>query len=585
MSDIISRQELAKVALGEAEADLAVVNGDIVNVYTAEVMPEQTVLVKGSRIAYVGKNAQKSIGTNTRVIDAGGKTVIPGLIDGHTHMDYMFSIGEVCRFAMQTGTTSIITETSELGFKLGYRGIMEFLKSTRDQPVKFWLTFPPVVATSPITAENTLSADEVRRLLRKKEVLGLGELFWAPALSGDKRLLQTIGEAYHSGKLLEGHAAGAEGNKLQAYADMGFTSDHEPIDADEVLERMRLGLYVMAREGEIREDLEAISRIKDKRIDFRRLCISSDGLGPWQFVQKGYMDFIVQRAIDLGIPPIKAIQMATLNPAEHFKLEDIIGGIAPGRFADIVVVPNLTTIKPELVISSGQVVAQKGEIVVQPRRHVYPPYTRRAIRLDRQLRAEDFAVLTDAPDGMVKVRVIELVTKLVTKEEVLQLPVVRGQIQMDPTRDTVKLAAVEHRHAPGKTFIGFLRGLGLTEGAVAVSTGWNTTDIIVAGANEGDMAQAVNRIKELSGGFVVCLNGMVLAELAMPVGGVISLEPTEVLAAKLTDFQQAAMKLGCKSPDVRTTISALTSGAIPFLRICESGLFDVKLNKLVELVV
>jgi adenine deaminase len=468
---------------------------------------------------------------------------------------------------------------------LGYRGILEFLKSTRHQPVKFWLTFPPIVSISPITVEYTLILSEVQQLLRRKEVLGLGELFWGPAVNGDQRLLATIGEALKAGKTLEGHAAGAGENKLQAYTALGFTSDHEPITADEVLERMRLGMSVMTREGEIREDLEAISQIKNRPIDFRRLCISSDGLGPWQLVQQGYMDHIVQKAIDLGFPPVQAIQMATLNVAEHFKLDNIIGGIAPGRFADIVIVPDLTTIKPEVVISNGQVVAQNNELAVQPRRHIYAPFTRSAIHLDRELHEADFAVGTASCSPTVKVRVIDLVTNLLTKEAIVDLRVENSQIQTDAGTGIIKIAAVEHCHLPGKTFTGFIRGLGLKEGAIGVSTGWNITDIIVAGANGRDMALAVNRIKELNGGVVVCQNGTILAELALPVGGIISLEPMEVLADKLTSIQQAAMKMGCTSPDIRTTISALTSGAIPFLRICESGLFDVKLNKLVGLLV
>jgi adenine deaminase len=595
-----SRYELAKVALGEAEADLAIINGDIVNVYTGEVLAGNTILIKGSRIAYSGKQFDKGIGPHTRTIDASGKTLIPGFIDGHTHLDYLFSSSELTRFAMKTGTTSIISEVSEMGFKLGYRGILEFLKSIRDQPVKFWITFPPVVSTSPIASMHTITLGEVRRLLRKKEVLGLGELFWGPIIHGDKRLLQTAAEALNEDKKVEGHTAGASANKLQAYVSLGFTSDHEPITANETLERMRLGMSVMVREGEIREDLEAISQIKDKPIDFRKLCISSDGLGPWQFVRQGYMDHIVQKAIILGFPPVRAIQMATLNVAEYFNLDNIIGGIAPGRYADIVIIPDLTVIKPEVVISNGQVVAQDGEVVAPPRRHKYGAFTLSAIRLETKMKAEDFAVPqagtprtkygagSVSPGRLrpaVKVRVIDLVSNLLTKEAVLDLGVIKGQVQMDPAAGIIKIATVEHRHSPGKTFTGFIHGLGLREGAIAVSTGWNINDIIVAGANEPDMALAVNRIQELKGGIVICLNRKVLEELALPIGGIISLEPMEVLADKLTDIQQTALKMGCTSPDIRTTLSALTSGAIPFLRICESGLYDVKLNKIVDLIV
>jgi adenine deaminase len=183
--------------------------------------------------------------------------------------------------------------------------------------------------------------NEVRRLLGRKEVLGLGEVYWGPALAGDKQALDIMAETLKAGKKIEGHSAGASSNKLQAYAALGVTSDHEPIAAEEALERLRLGMSVMIREGEIRRDLEAISRIKDRQIDFRRLSMSTDGIGPLQLTTSGFMDYLVRKAIALGIPPVQAIQMATLNVAEHFDLEDFIGGIAPGRFADILIVPDL----------------------------------------------------------------------------------------------------------------------------------------------------------------------------------------------------------------------------------------------------
>ncbi len=583
-SVVESRYELAKVALGEAEADLAIVNGDIVNVYTGEVLSGDTILIKGDKIAYAGKYAKRGIGIDTRIIDAAGKVLIPGFIDGHTHMDYICSSYEISRFAMKTGTTSIISETVEVASTLGYRGIIEFLKSTRDQPVKFWITIPPGITISPVGREHVLTLSEVRQLLKRREVLGLGESYWSPVINGDQRPLQIITETLKAGKKVEGHSAGAIANKLQAYASLGVTSCHEPITPDEALERLRLGMSVMIREGEIRQDLEAVSRIKDKPVSLRRLGVASDGVGPWQFTQQGFMDHIVQKAIDLGFAPVQAIQMATLNIAEHFNLDDIIGGIAPGRLADILIIPDLATIKPELVISNGQVVAQNGEVSVQPRRHTYPRYTYNSIYLDREFKAQDFTVHTDCDKATVKVRVIDQITHLLTKEAILELPVTDGQIQMDTSGGTIKVAAIERFHTPGKTFTGFIRGLGLKRGAIATSTGWDTSDITVAGANELDMALAVNRIKELHGGMVVCLDREIVAELAFPVGGIISPEPMEVLAEKLTRIQQAGMEMGCTSPDIRTTLSILTTGAIPYLRVCESGLFNLRLNRRVELV-
>jgi adenine deaminase len=580
-----SRYELARVALGEAEADLAIVNGSIVNVYTAEVLMGDTILIKGDRIAYVGAKAGRGIGRNTRIIDAAGKVLVPGFIDGHTHMDYLVSTTELSRYAMLTGTTSIITETVEIAFRLGYAGIKEYLKSLRRQPVKFWFTLPPMGTVSPLAAGHRLKPDEVRRLLRRPDCVGLGEIYWGPVNAGCQPEMDLIAETLKAGKKVEGHSAGASGQKLQAYTGQGITSDHEPITAEEALERLRLGLTVMVREGEVRQDLETVSRIIDNKIDFRRLALSSDGIGPLQLTTLGFMDHLVQRAIDLGFPPIQAIRMGTLNVAEHFNLQDFIGGIAPGRYADILMVPALDTIKPVLIISSGNIVAQNGRVTGLPRRHSYPAFACRSVRLAKEFTPADFIVHSGSAAPVVKVRVIDQLTKVLTRGSIMELKVSRGGIEMDLSRDILKVAAIEYVYDPGRTFTAFIHGLGLKKGAVATSTCWDSADIMVAGADESDMALAVNRIKELQGGVVVCLEGEILAETAFPIASLISDEPMEVLAGTLSRVQQAAAGLGCVSEDIRTTLSVLTTPAIPYLRLSESGLFDVRANRPVELVV
>jgi adenine deaminase len=580
-----SRYALTKVALGEAEADLAITHGDVVNVYTAEIVRNQTILIKHDRIAYVGQNTSSSIGPHTKVIGASGKTVIPGLIDGHTHMDYLASTPEVVKYALKTGTTSIISETAQLSCSLGYRGVTEYLKSVRHQPIKFWITLPPMVSISPIFKQHIVTLKQVKRLLRRREVVGLGEVYWAPLLAGDKPQMDFICETVKAGKKVEGHSAGASANKLQAYAGLGITSDHEPTTSEEALERLRLGLSVMIREGEVRRDLERVSRIKEENLDFRRLSVSTDGIGPLQLTTDGFMDYLVQRCINLGFPPVQAIQMATLNVAEHFKLEDLVGGIAPGKSADILIIPELTKIKPETVISNGQIVFQNGEIIVPPRQHSYPAFMYKTLIVGRHFQALDFAVPCQTKARTLKVRVIDQVTNLLTREAILQLPTINGQVGMDPSSGVIKVAAVERLHSPGKTFTGFIRGIGLKRGAIATSTCWDASDINIVGADEADMAVAVNRIQELQGGTVICLDGEIVAEQSFPVGGMISTEPMEKLAANLRYLQAKAQELGCTSPDIRTTLSILTTAAIPYLRICESGLFNLRSNSPADLVI
>jgi len=579
------RYELMKVALGEAEADLAIVNGDIVNVYTGEVIKGASVLIKGEKVAYVGTDTGKSIGTSTKVIDAAGKTLIPGLIDGHAHIDGPYSISEVLRYAIKGGTTTIITETSNIASPLGYDGVIQFLRSSQNQPIKVFVTAPPLVTLSPVTEEHAITAGKLRQLLRRKEIIGLGEPYWGGVVNGERRILELIAETIRLGKKVDGHSSGARGNKLQAYISSGVSSCHEPITVEEVIERLRLGLFVLIREGEIRRELEAISRIREENINFSRLALSTDGIGPWQLINDGYMEFVVQKAIDLGFSPILAIQMATINTAQHFAIDDVIGGIAPGRLADIVIIPDLRTIRAEYVISNGQVVARNGEPVVLPRKHHYPKSSQNSIHLARNFDASDFAIHVEGSRRQVKVRVIDQTTELVTREAIVDMPVADSQLKPDNAKDILKVAAIERAYGTGKTFVGLIRGIGLKRGAIATSAVWDCGDIIVIGADETDMAQAVNRLKELGGGIVVRAGNRILAEISLPVAGAISTQPMETIASKFHDIQQAATDLGCNLPDIRITLATLPTPAIPFLRICEHGLVSLRQNNFVDLIV
>jgi len=573
-----------RVALGEAEADLAVINGAEVNVYTGEV-EEASVLIKGERIAYVGNDAAKSIGSKTKVIDAAGRTLIPGLIDGHTHVDVLYTINELLRFAVQGGTTTIITESCTIATALGYEGIIQFLNSARRQPVKIFVTAPPMVTISPVTEENAIGVKELRRLFRYKEIIGLGEPYWADVVGGNQRVLDLIAETIKLGGKVDGHSAGATGKKLQAYISSGVSSCHEPTNAEEVLERLKLGLFILVREGEVRRELEAVAPIKDSGIALNRLAISTDGVGPGQLVSDGYMEFLVQKAIDLGFDPVLAVQMATINVAQHFALDDVIGGIAPGRYADIVIIPDLKTIKAEYVISNGRVVSQNGRALVPPRKHRYPQSLGNSLRLPSDFSAKDFAIPVEGGRKEAKVRLMDQVTDLLVREAFIDMPVSNGQIKADAAKDILKVAAIERSFGTGKSFVGLIRGIGLRKGAIATSSVWDCGDIMAIGADEADMARAVNRIKELGGGMVVCAGGKITAEIALPVAGEISTEPMEAIADKLERIQRAANELGVKSSDIRLTISVLPTPAIPFLRICEAGLFNLRENRFVDLIV
>jgi len=570
-------RELSAVALGESKADLVLRGGNLVDVYSGEILPGYSVAVKGRRIAWVGADPAGVIGPETEVVDVSGKFLTPGFIDAHTHLIWYHAPHEFLRYAIGGGTTCIITETLEIAFPLGYRGVREFLKSVRDQPIKIFATAPTMVSANPCLS-RLIGPRELERLFREEEVIGLGEGYWQ-AVRGNERLLELFALTLSSGRRVEGHAAGARGNRLLSYIACGVSSCHEPINAEEVLERLRQGLHVMVREGSVRRELEAVAPIRESGADLRRVSLVSDGLEPGDVLRDGYMEAVARRAVALGFDPVRVVQMLTLNPAEHFRLDDLIGGIAPGKFADIVVFPDLKEFRAELVLSDGRVIAREGRPVVPPRKHVFPRWTRR-LRLPR-FGPEDFAL--KASSHRVRVRVIEMVTQLVTRESEVEVEAPDGYIRPDISRDILKVASIDRADRPGRKAIGLVRGFGLKRGAFASTFAWDCPDIILVGADEADMALAVNRIVEMGGGAVVCAGGEVLAEVPLPIGGVISDLPLEDLAAGLEELQRKASQLGVPFPNAHLALTVLTTAAIPFLRITSEGLINLRENRLVGL--
>ena len=566
--------QLMKVALGAEKADLVIVNADVVNVYTGEVLTDRTISVKDKWIAYVGQNARESIGPQTEVIDARGQTVIPGLIEGHTHIAWLFTACEFLKYAITGGTTAIITETFEIYPVSGYDGVVDFLESLKDQPIKIFGTAPAMISTS--QAARGIPPETLEKLLARDDVLGLGESYWQAVLQEPERILPLYEQTLTAGKTLEGHSAGASDKKLAAYVGCGISSCHEPINAGQVLERLRLGLHIMVREGSIRRDLEEIAKIKDSHIDLRRMILSTDGVTPEDLIEKGYMEYVLQKAINCGFDPVAAIQMATLNVAEHFSLDSFIGGIAPGRYADMVIIPDVQTIKAQLVVSNGKVIAREGKLTAAPRSHPFTPRSLNSVQLNRDTKPADFKIHVKDDTDTATVRIIDLVTDLVTAELEMQLPVSDGELKPDIDQDVVKVSAIDRTNQPGKIFNGLIKGFGLKSGAMACSAAWDTSDIVAVGVNDKDLAAAVNRIRALQGGAVICEKGEILVELPLPIFGIMSDLPIEDIARKLKQIRKTAAGLGVPHPDPLLTLITLTGAAIPYLRICEEGLVNLK---------
>ncbi len=559
MNPVEKRRSLSEVALGNLPPDMTVKNGTVFNVFTGELIEGQSIWIKNGMIAYVGSDSPPIQDDQTRVIDADGRVLLPGLIDGHTHIISRTSIEEFVKYVIPSGTTTIITETIELAMVVGIEGIECFAKGLEGQPIRFFYTIPPLCGLTSVEETRAPANRELLPLLKDPKCLGVGEIYWGNLfLPGDQgeRVRELASMALDLGKRVEGHSAGAMGRKLQAYFGYGISSCHEPITEEEVIERLRLGCWVMIREGSIRKELEGIKGIFNKKIDFRRLILSTDGMDPQGFLEEGYLDAGLKRALKMGVPPEIAYPMVTLNVAEHFRLDHLIGSLSPGKMADVVIIPSPKEYSPQLVMCEGRIIFEDGEAAVEPRRVSFP---------DAMFRTVD---VQDQPFPSIpskgKVRVMELVSRLVTKENIIALE------DPDASKDVIPILAL-NRLGGNESFIGLLEGWGLQRGACGSTMTWDTPDMLVAGCDPLSMKTVIGRLKEMGGGAVYAIGEEVIAEFPASLCGIISLKPMEVMREEMRRVENALWKNGVKWERPVLTLDTLGSPAIPQLRITHRG--------------
>ena len=582
MKEIRDNRRLADTALGREPADTVIKDGVLMDVYTGRILPGRSVAIRDRWIAYVGPDAEHTIGEKTEVIEADGRLICPGYIDAHTHLATYWDIADFLAYTIPCGITTHFTEAEAYAFILGSEGFKAFLDQIENQPVKIYGLIPPMISLSPVSEPLLINRDKIKDLLKDPRVMGLGESFWqGTIMTRDNRVLELIQETLKAGKSVEGHAAGAFDRKLAAYAGAGALSCHEAISTDDVLSRLELGLYAMIREGDIRRDLEIILPLKD-RIDLRRVILVTDGTNPIDLVKRGYMIDVIQKAVDLGFKPIEAVQMVTLNPAEHFGLAHLMGGIAPGRYADILLLPEDGVMKPELVISEGRIVAENGETAVEIPATPYPGELMKTVRVD-PVSSSDLAV---PAHGQGDIRTIDIQAGgLVTREGKATPKIVNGQLEADPERDLLKIVFIERTSGRGEKFIGFISGWGQKKGAVATTLCWDAGAIVAIGANDHDLTAVINRVIDLQGGAVVSVDGAFLAEIPLNIGGFISQLKMPEIAHRLEAFQKAVASLGSTLTFTHLTLNVLSTAAIPFIRITEKGYYRLRENDFVNLTI
>jgi adenine deaminase len=574
------RRTLSDVALGSIPPDTIIINGTLFNVFTREFVKGQSIWIKDGVIAYVGPDSNPLKTEGTQVIDADGMVLLPGLIEGHTHtVSNRYGIEEFVKHVIPTGVTTVITETMELATVIGKDGIEYPVKGLMEQPIRFYYTIPPLCGLTSAEEISAPTNEELLPLLKDPKCLGVGEIYWSNLFLEGKqgervRELASIG--LEVGKRVEGHTAGASGRKLQAYTDFGISSCHEPITKDEVLERLRLGYWVMIREGSIRKELSGVKGIFKKRIDFRRLILSTDGVDPEDFLEEGYLDASLKRAMKLGVPSGLAYQMVTINVAEHFRLDHLIGSLSPGKMADILIIPSKGEFSPQLVMCGGQILFKDGRNMVEPRKVNFPDEMFHTVRVPdsffSSIKGGAFAEPAEALAKAGKVRVMELVSNLVTQERIVDLK--------DPkeSKDILRLLAID-RVGEGGAFLGFLKGFGLRRGAYGSTMCWDTVDMIVVGCDTKSMETVVRRLQETGGGGVYAIGEEVVAEFPAPLGGLMSLKPMETVRDEIKGLERSLRKNGAKWEKNILAIDVLGTPAIPHLRITHHGYVRLKDRK------
>jgi adenine deaminase len=583
---------LVDVASGRSPADLVVRNGRWVNVYSGEIVAATDFAVAAGRFAYVGPDAAHTIGPDTRIIDAAGRYVLPGLCDAHMHVESgLVTVTEFARAVIPHGTTSMFIDPHEIANVLGLAGVRLMHDEAIGLPINIHVEMPSCVPSAPglETAGAMLGPDEVREAMSWPGIIGLGEMMNFPGVAaGDSRMLAEIAATQAAGKTVGGHYASPDlGLPFHAYVAGGAADDHEGTRLEDCIARVRQGMRAMLRLGSAWYDVAPqIKAITERGLDSRNFILCTDDCHSGTLVDEGHMDRVVRHAIAQGLKPVTAIQMATLNTAQHFGLERELGSIAPGRRADLVISSDLATLPIELVVARGEILAEDGRLVIEIPAYAYPASAQGTVRMGRRLAAADFDVPAGGPDADVRVRVIGVIeNQAPTRALERRLPVRNGLVGIDMAADVCRIALVERHRGTGEVVNGFVSGFGYDKPcAVASTVAHDSHQMIVVGTDQKDMAVAANRLQEVGGGVVMVSEGRELALIELPIAGLMSTERAEVVADKANRLIEAMRACGCNLNNAYMQHSLLALVVIPELRISDRGLIDVRSFSRTELI-
>lgn len=584
MGNWINRiSEQIRAAKGEFPVDFLLEGANLVNVLSGEIYPTQVAIFKDRVVGFGAYEARERINVQD-------KFICPGFIDGHLHLEStLLTPWEFVRAVTPLGTSSVVLDPHEITNVLGVEGLKYLHEVSRNLPLSFYFTLPSCVPTTPLeTSGATLEAEELKKFMKEPWVLGLGEMMNFPGvIAADPEILKKL--EITGNKCKDGHAPLLRGKNLFAYLATGIASDHECTQLEEALEKMRSGMYIMIREGSTSKNLIDLLPLVTPKNN-RRCMIVSDDKSPVDLVNSGHLNNALKKIVAKGCDPVLAIQMVTINPAEYFGLRQM-GAVAPGYLADLVVLDDLRDFQVHLVFHRGRKVAQCGsldthvveELKIQKNKSLL---LRSVVRNSVHLKPLNKSHLEIPAQSGKKARIIQIIpNQIKTKCLIKKIKVVEEKAVSDPSRDILKLVVVERHKGTGRVGLGFVKGMGLKDGALASSVAHDSHNIIAVGVEDEDLLLAIREIGKLQGGWIISNRGKVIETLPLPIAGLLSAWSLKKTVKALTALNQRAFELGCTLDEPFSTLSFLALPVIPELKLTDLGLVDVSLFQHVSLFV
>lgn len=589
--DVEILKNIIRAAKGELKSTVIIKDANVVDVIMGDIRERVNIAIWKDFIVRVGYfDIDRYKGINTTVIDASkAEVVTPGFIEPHVHVESsLLTVQEFAKAVLLHGTTTVAADPHEIGNVLGADGVKLFIEESRYTPLRIFFYVPscvPPTAAGLDTPGRKITVEDIEELMHYEEIIGLGEVMdFLSVVNADDELLAKIATAKRAGKLVDGHAPQLPEEMIVPYASAGIEGDHESVYLTEALTKLRNGLHLLIREGSAWKDLEELSKILTyMRVSTRYLTLATDDMEVIDLVEEGHLDRVLRKAVSLGIDPITAVQMATLNAAEYLGLKEV-GAIVPGKFADIVVLESFRQFKVRDVLVGGKLVVNNGRYVYRTeKRYEYPEFAYKTMNVGKIVETDDLAIKVPISNGRVKFLAIKAIPgKAITKKEVIELPVKNGRVVLPEGSDLAYIATVERHHGTGNVGKGIVAGLGISKGAIAQTIAHDVHNIVVVGRTLKEMVLAVNELVQIRGGMVAVLNGMTIGAMKLPIAGLMSDKPLESVYNELRNYINALKMLGLNYHSLFMTIALLPLPVIPELRVTDKGVVDVLEGKIVD---